>query len=98
MEVLVRRVYKSEIIVISLVVFLVSPMDYGSISTILAFGECKNRTCTEILIVNDMIVEMTESFLVILERTPGLDSRITLNPINGAVEIIDDGMYIISFV
>ena len=45
-----------------------------------------------------MIVESTEFFPVTLERTPGLHSRITLNPINGAVEIIDDdGMYTIPF-
>ena len=66
------------------------PVDYGNESTLFAFDMCETRRCTEIPIVNDMIVELTESFLVILERTPGLDSRITLNPINGAVEIIDD--------
>ena len=72
--------------------FLVSPMDYDidSISEILEFDSCDTRQCTEITIVDDMIVELTESFFVTLERTPGLDSRITLDPVDGEIEITDD--------
>ena len=41
-----------------------------------------------------MIVELSESFFFTLERTPGLDSRITLNPVHGEVVIYDnDGVY-----
>ena len=65
-------------------------MDYISVSTILAFDTCDTRQCTKIPIVDDMIVELTESFFVTLERTPGLDSRITLDPVDGEIEIIDD--------
>ena len=95
MEVLVRRVYKSsnnyhE----NLLFFLVSPMDYGNISINLAFDTCETRHCTEIRIVDDTIEEMTESFFVTLETTPGLDDRITLNPVNGRVDILDNGTYI----
>ena len=69
-------------------------MDYINVSTILAFGSCDTRQCTETTIVDDMIVELTESFFVTLERTPGLDSRITLDPVDGEIEIIDDdGVY-----
>ena len=69
------------------------PIDYVSVSEILAFGSCDTRQCTEISIVDDMIVELTESFFVTLERTPDLDSRITLDPVDG--EITDnDGKYI----
>ena len=75
-------------------IFLVSPMDYVSVYTILEFDTCDTRHCTEIPIVNDMIVELTESFFVTLERTLGLDSRITLDPVNGEIEITDDdGVY-----
>ena len=64
------------------------------ISEILGFGLCDTRQCTEIPIVDVMIVELTESFFVTLERTPGLDSRITLDPVDGAIELIDDdGVY-----
>ena len=45
-------------------------------------------------IVNDRILEDVASFDVTLGRTSDLDSRITLNPVNAVVEIIDDdGMY-----
>ena len=65
-------------------------MDYVIVSTILEVGSCNTRQCTEITIVDDMIAEMTESFFVTLERSPGLDSRLTLDPVDGEIEIIDD--------
>ena len=69
-------------------------MDYVSVSTILAFGTCDTQQCTEIPIVDDIIVELTESFFITLEWTPGLDSRITLDPVDGEIEITDDdGVY-----
>ena len=74
-------------------------MDYVSVSEILAFGSCDTRQCTEIPIVDDMIVvqELTESFFVTLERTPGLNSRIALDPVDGEIEITDDdGVYMFS--
>ena len=55
--------------------------------TILMFAACEMRSCVNVSIVDDMILENTESFDVILERTPDLDSRITLDPGNGIVEI-----------
>ena len=42
-------------------------------------------------------MELTESFFVTLERTPGLDSRITLDPVIGEIEIIYNGVYIITY-
>ena len=48
-------------------------------------------------IVNDNRLERNETFHLTLERTPGLDDRITLNPSyeTGTVLIVDinDGMY-----
>ena len=70
--------------------FLVPAADYNHIFYNLAFDTCDIRQCTEIPIVDDMIVELTESFFVTLERTPGLDSRITLKPVDGEIEITDD--------
>ena len=91
---LVKSGIKITINIHQFVSFLVSPMDYDSISEILEFGSCATQQCTEIPIVDDMIVELTESFFVTLERTPGLDSRITLDPVDGAIEITDDdGVY-----
>ena len=41
-------------------------------------------------IVDDNVLEIGESFTVTLERTPSLDNRITLNPVNGRIEITDN--------
>ena len=71
-------------------------MDYVSVYTILKFDTCDTRQCTEIPIVDDMIAELTESFFVTLERTPDLDSRIILDPVDGQITIIDSGKYLIS--
>ena len=41
--------------------------------------------------MDDEIVEdVVESLNITLERTPYLDIRITLHPVNGVVEITDD--------
>ena len=55
------------------------------------FAACQRRSCVNVTIVDDEVLEMVvESFNVTLERTPGLDNRITLNPVNGVVEIRDN--------
>ena len=71
----------------------VSTMDYGSITTTLPFGRCQTQSCVDVPITNDAVLENTESFFVSLLRN-GLDSRITLDPTQGEIEIIDnDGMH-----
>ena len=68
-------------------------MDYGAQSTLLMFGECEKRSCVNISIEDDLVLEMEESFNVTLKRTIGLDSRIELSPMDGVIEIIEnDGM------
>ena len=45
-------------------------------------------------IMDDITLENDESFGITLQRTRGLDRRITLNPVNGVVEVADnDGRY-----
>ena len=65
-------------------------MDYGALSTIVTFGECDTCQCVDITIVDDGVLENVESFFVSLESTPGLDSRITLNPTRAEVQITDN--------
>ena len=68
-------------------------MDYGSVNVTLTFAECQNRSCVDVLIEDDDVLELTESFSVTLERTLGLDDRIELGPVDAEVEITDnDGM------
>ena len=71
--------------------FAVSPMDYVEHSTTLRFSACETRQCVNVAIVDDLTDEPEEGFGVTLERTPELNSRITLNPVNGEILIQDNG-------
>ena len=59
-------------------------------STTLMFAACETRQCDYISIVDDATLEMMESFSVTLERTSDLNSRITLNPVDGKMNVFDD--------
>ena len=59
-------------------------------STILTFAACDTRRCVDVSIINDAVDEPDEMFGITLERTPGLNDRITLDPVDGVVIIIDD--------
>ena len=65
-------------------------MDYGAVFTILMFTACDTRQCVEVPIVDDETLELTETFTVTLDRTPTLDTRITLNPVDGDIDILDN--------
>ena len=68
-------------------------------STILTFAACDTRRCVDVPIINDTDDEPDEMFAVILERTPGLYDRITLDPLDGVVTINGDvSNIILSFV
>ena len=54
------------------------------------FSACDYIKCMDIRIRNDDKVEEMESFGVILKRVTDLDERISLNNVNGEVEIVDD--------
>ena len=56
----------------------------------LSFPPCSTLQCVTIAITDDSIPEPDESFSLILERSPGLDSRITLASSTGSVLILDD--------
>ena len=62
--------------------------DFVSVFTSLIFERCGNRSCTNISIQSDEIMEETETFTINLES--GLDSRIQLDPFEGVVTIFDD--------
>ena len=65
-------------------------MDYEALSTIIFFDACVTRSCASVTIVDDRVYEPEQFFGVTLERTPGLDSRITLDPVDGQIEINND--------
>ena len=70
--------------------FAASSLDYGALNAILKFAACEMRSCVDVYIMDDITLENDESFDLTLERTSGLNSRITLDPVNGVVEITDN--------
>ena len=70
--------------------FAVSPMDYVTLAEVLILGACQAQHCVAVTIVDNMINEPEENFHVSLERTPGLNSRITLEPMEAVIAIIDN--------
>ena len=74
-----------------------SPMDYTALSTIMTFDECETQSCVNITIVDDLALEIVESLRITLNSTADLDGRITLDPVDGIIEIVDnDGAYIMT--
>ena len=57
---------------------------------IVTFGDCQNRSCINITIVDDMVNEPVESFTYTLEMIPVSNSAICLKPVGGEVIISDD--------
>ena len=77
----------------SLYITTESPMDYGAaVKTVVQFDECERRSCINIPIMDDELLENTEYFNLTLERN-GLHERIQLDPVDGLVQITNnDGM------
>ena len=65
-------------------------MDYGALDVILTFDECEKRRCINVTITQDLVDEPDEFFNFYLNRTTDLSPRITLNPMEGRIEIVDD--------
>ena len=66
-------------------------MDYIGLSRILSFGACETKQCADMAIVDDLVDEPQEIFGITLERTPDLNSRIMLDPVDELIFIQDDG-------
>ena len=67
-------------------------LDYHAfVSTVLAFNVCEIRKCIEITIENDRTPENNESIILFLDPfSSGYEERISLDPRNGEIHIIDD--------
>ena len=81
----------------------VSSDDYVAVSTFtLVFDRCQRKSCVNLTIVNDDVLEMVESFTVSLgnpnpnnsiqteDRFAHLTSRISINPETAVIHIIDN--------
>ena len=90
----IHMILYSSIIHSVLYTTLVTPMDYGAVNDTLSFEACDIRRCVNVTIINDEVLEGVESLDVTLERTPGLDNKITVMPVDGEIIITDDdGMF-----
>ena len=69
-------------------------MDYESVSATFTFAACQTRSCVNISITDDCVVEENgEVFNVHLRRTQGLDYRIRLSSESAVINITDNGIY-----
>ena len=68
----------------------VRAMDYQPLHVTLRFQACDTLGCVVVEIIDDTVKEADEVFTYTLRRTPDLDPRIELNPVDGQVEIGDD--------
>ena len=71
-------------------IFTDHPTDYIEVSRMLSFAACETRQCVNVTILSDLMDEPVEEFDVTLERTTGLDSRISLRPVDARVVIHND--------
>ena len=70
-------------------------MDYNPVAESLRFNRCDRRKCVVVPIIDDLMLEHIECFLLTLERTPSLAGSITLDPVDGRVDVSnDDGKYL----
>lgn len=66
-------------------------MDYLELDVKLTFQACETRKCVNASIVDDLVDEPNEFFTYHLRRTVDLDPRIELDPMNGRIDILDNG-------
>ena len=64
-------------------------MDYDPLRPVIVrFAMCQTRSCANVTILDDFINEPVESFFIFLDEAS--DVRITLNPVDGEIQIEDD--------
>ena len=56
----------------------------------LTFSECDKVQCKEVFIIDDRTVEYQESFDLILERLPGVNSYVEIDPNRTTINILDN--------
>ena len=66
-------------------------VDYVAFSRELIFSPCDRVQCKGVVIIDDRTVEKNESFGLILERQPGVDSRIDIDPWTKITILDNDG-------
>ena len=76
----------------------VSPADYIPLSELLSIPDCEHKVCVNVTVNDDNIMEGTEAFLILLERSPSLPlPGIMLNTTQAEITLLDsdDSKYVI---
>ena len=76
---------------------IVSPMDYEGLSVLLEFAACETRQCVNVNIVDDFKIEQNENLFYAIERAPGLNPTIGLDPTPGEIVIVDNDGKIVQY-
>ncbi len=84
LEVYFNDVYRTNLVSIMYVICSAAPTDYTGTSADLTFDGGTDRQCVTVPIINDDILEDTESFTASLTTS---DSAVTLNPDLARVDI-----------
>ena len=65
-------------------------MNYQEFSKELAFSKCDIVQCREVIIIDDTTVEEEEAFDLTLERVPGVNSHVEIDPNRTTITILDN--------
>ena len=65
-------------------------MDYVAFSRELTFDPCDRVKCKAVHIIDDKTVEKNESFDLVLERQPGVNSHVDIDPNRTRITIMDN--------
>ena len=70
-------------------------VDFDLMRSTLRFRACQKRNCVDVIIINDTVLEDTETFSVNLQKPPYLSNKFTVDPSSEVVSIMDDdGTYV----
>lgn len=64
--------------------------DYKLGTTLLRFGACETRSCWNVSIVDNLLLEDTENFTLHLEKSHGLSNDFRIDPSLKVISITDD--------
>lgn len=64
--------------------------DYESLRANLRFSQCSKEVCTSVVIIDDETVEELEWFDLTLERLPGVNTHVILEPSRTRITIAED--------
>ena len=85
--------------ILILLLFLAPGEDYVPVTSILTFEECEREVCMDVPLINDIVLEDTEKFNVIMTKLPDTNERIKLEESERLYTIVDvDGKLCVLYI